>query len=183
MPAVSLQPSASARCTDGELVELAVDPVATLLEHGLVPLVYGDIALDTTKGCTILSTEELFVHLAQSLRPQRILMVGEVSGVFSGDPQRDSIVRLVPEINSRNYAEVERMLSASFGVDVTGGMLGKVRTLFSSPRISPISACASSPAGATASSNRCWRIPSCTRAPSFVTESHSGGVEPSAVPG
>jgi isopentenyl phosphate kinase len=130
VPAVSLQPSASARCTDGELVEMALDPVATLLDRGLVPLVYGDIALDTTKGCTIISTEQIFVYLAQSLRPQRILMVGEVSGVFSGDPQRDSIVRLVPEINSRNYAEIERMLSSSFGVDVTGGMLGKVRTLF-----------------------------------------------------
>jgi len=130
VPVVSLQPSASARCTNGELISMAEDPVAALLERGLVPLVYGDIALDTIKGCTIVSTEQLFVHLAQSLRPQRILMVGEVSGVFSGDPQRDSIVRLIPDINSRNYAEIEHMLSSSFGVDVTGGMLGKVRTLW-----------------------------------------------------
>jgi isopentenyl phosphate kinase len=130
VPVVSLQPSASARCTEGELIELAADPVAALLEHRLVPLVYGDIGLDTARGCCILSTEQIFVHLAQSLRPQRVLMVGEVSGVFSGDPQRDSIVRLIPDINARNYAEIEHMLSSSFGVDVTGGMLGKVRTLW-----------------------------------------------------
>jgi isopentenyl phosphate kinase len=127
---VTLQPSASARCHDGELVEMAVEPITELLRHGLVPLVYGDVALDDARGSAIISTEQIFTYLAQLLRPQRILLVGEVAGVYSGDPQRDSIVRLIPEINSRNYHEVEHMLSTSFGVDVTGGMLGKIKTLF-----------------------------------------------------
>jgi len=128
--AVSLQPSASARCHQGELMELAIEPVVQLLKADAVPLVYGDVALDDAQGCAILSTEQIFVYLARALRPQRILMVGEVAGVFSGDPQRDTLVRLVPEINGRNYHEVERMLSASHGVDVTGGMLSKVRLLY-----------------------------------------------------
>lgn len=130
VPAVSMQPSASARCHDGELVQLAVDPIAGLLDRHLVPLVYGDVALDDVKGCTIISTEQVFVHLARQLRPQRIIMAGEVAGVYSGDPQRDSIVRMLPEITSRNYAEVSKMLAASYGVDVTGGMASKVRDLF-----------------------------------------------------
>ncbi len=127
---VSLQPSASARCHDGELVEMAVDPVVTLLRHDAVPLVYGDVALDDAKGCAIISTEQIFAYLARYLRPQRIILVGEVAGVYSGDPHRDSIVRLIPEINSRSYAEVEHMLCSSFGVDVTGGMLAKISILF-----------------------------------------------------
>lgn len=127
---VSLQPSASARCHNGDLIEMDSDPVVELLRHGLIPLVYGDVALDTARGCTIISTEQIFIHLARSLRPQRIVMAGEVAGVYSGDPQRDSIVRLIPEITSRNYAEVAQMLSTSFGVDVTGGMLSKINDLF-----------------------------------------------------
>lgn len=130
VPVVSLQPSASARCHDGELVHLAIDPVADLLDHGLVPLVYGDVALDDVKGCTIVSTEQLFVYMARQLRPRRMIIAGEVAGVYSGDPQRDSIVRLLPEITTRNYAEVSDMLAASFGVDVTGGMASKVHDLF-----------------------------------------------------
>ena len=130
IPVVSLQLSASARCHDGELVKMSVDPIVDLLAHGTVPLVYGDVALDDVRGCTIVSTEQIFIHLAQSLRPQRVVMAGEVAGVYSGDPHRDSIVRLVPEISSRNYADVEHMLSTSFGVDVTGGMLDKVKSLF-----------------------------------------------------
>lgn len=127
---VSLQPSASARCRNGELVDMAVEPVVELLKHGVVPLVYGDVGIDDERGCTIISTEQIFVHLARALRPNRILVAGEVAGVYSGDPQRDTIVRLIPEITSRNYDEVQQMLSSSFGVDVTGGMLSKVSLLF-----------------------------------------------------
>lgn len=129
VPVVSLQPSASARCHDGQLVELAVDPVAGLVRHGLVPLVYGDVALDDVRECTIISTEQIFGLLARSLRPQRIIMVGEVSGVYSGDPHRDAIVRLIPEITTRNYGEMQEMLASSDAVDVTGGMASKVEGL------------------------------------------------------
>lgn len=131
VPVVSLQPSASARCQDGELMDLAIDPVVELLHGGIVPLVYGDVALDEVKGCTIVSTEQVFTLLARRLRPQRIIMAGEVAGVYSGDPHRDSIVRLIPEITSNNYEQVEEMLSHSFGTDVTGGMVSKVQSLFS----------------------------------------------------
>ena len=130
VPVVSVQPSASAKCHQGELVELAVDPIVELLRHGLIPLVYGDVAIDDAQGCAIVSTEQIFIHLAQRLCPQRIIMAGEVAGVYSGDPQRDSVVRLIPEITSRNYAEIERLLAGSFGVDVTGGMLSKIKSLY-----------------------------------------------------
>ncbi len=130
VPVVSLQPSASARCSAGELVELNLDPVTALLDRGLVPVVYGDVALDSAQGCTILSTEQIFAYMARVLCPSRIVMAGEVAGVYSGDPHRDTVVRLVPAVTARNYAQVEEMLSASFGVDVTGGMLTKVRSLF-----------------------------------------------------
>lgn len=130
VPVVSIQPSASAKCHQRELVEMSIDPVVELLHHGLIPLVYGDVAIDDAQGCAIVSTEQIFNYLALRLCPQRIIMAGEVSGVYSGDPQRDSVVRLIPEITSRNYAEVERLLTGSFGVDVTGGMLGKIKSLF-----------------------------------------------------
>ncbi len=130
VPAVSVQPSASARCTAGELVDLHLAPITEMLDRGLVPLVYGDVALDSAQGCTIVSTEQIFAFLARVLCPSRIVVAGEVAGVFSSDPHRDTIVRLVPAITSRNYDQVEEMLSASFGVDVTGGMLSKVRSLY-----------------------------------------------------
>jgi len=130
VPVVSIQPSASAVCEDGLLQEIEVEPIDQALRHGLVPLVYGDVAWDTVRGCTIISTEQIFVRLARTLCPSRIIEAGEVDGVHTGDPQRDAIVRRIPEISSQNYDEVQEMLSTSFGVDVTGGMLTKVVSLY-----------------------------------------------------
>ena len=95
LPVVSLQPSASARCREGELLEMAVEPVHALLAHGAIPLVYGDVAIDEVRGCAIVSTEQVFVHLARALRPQRILLAGEVAGVYSGDEISGQIIHSV----------------------------------------------------------------------------------------
>lgn len=129
VPAVSLQPSASARTRAGELLELAVQPVQTLLERGLVPLVYGDVALDDAWGSTIISTEVQFVYLARRLRPQRMLLVGEVAGVYSADPRRDLAARLIAVIEAHHAEQLEGMLSGSYAVDVTGGMRSKVQLM------------------------------------------------------
>jgi isopentenyl phosphate kinase len=126
---VSIQPSASAHCQDGELIFMETEPIELMLRHGLVPLVYGDVALDKVRGCTIISTEQIFAYLADHLEPARIVLAGEVDGVFTADPLRDQSARLIPKISRQNFYEVEEMLAGSHGVDVTGGMLTKVRIM------------------------------------------------------
>ncbi|MBC7263948.1 MAG: isopentenyl phosphate kinase family protein [Chloroflexi bacterium] len=126
VPVVSVQPSASAQATAGRLVSMAEWPVEELLRHGLVPLVYGDVALDTEWGTTIISTEMIFAYLARALHPSRIILAGEVNGVFTSDPNKDPRAQPIPEISRANAAQVIQVLSGSHGVDVTGGMASKV---------------------------------------------------------
>ena len=120
VPGLSLQPSASALCDDGVLHKLDLSPIQAALAAGLVPLLYGDVALDEKRGGTIVSTEELFLFLAPLLRPERILLVGEVEGVL------DSSKRLIPRIRPDEIDVIRKQLGGSHGVDVTGGMLSKV---------------------------------------------------------
>jgi isopentenyl phosphate kinase len=129
LPVVSLQPSASAICRDGELVSLALEPLVAVLQAGCIPVVFGDVAVDQIRGHTIISTEQIFAHLAARLRPDRIVLAGQVAGVFTGDPARDPTARRIPEITPSTLAEVEAQLGGSAGVDVTGGMLTKVREM------------------------------------------------------
>ena len=130
VPVVSLQPSASARSQGGKLIEMAVAPIQAALDHGLTPLVYGDVSFDETQGSTIISTEQLFFHLTKWLSPSRIILAGEVEGVFTSDPLRDPAARLISDISRDNIETVKQMLSGSFAVDVTGGMLSKVLTMY-----------------------------------------------------
>ncbi len=131
IPALAFPPSASALCRDGVLVRLEVRPIAEALRQGLVPLIYGDVALDEVRGGTIVSTEEVFAYLVPHLRPDRILLAGQVAGVYTADPRRDPTARLLRRLTPAAVHEVESGLGASHGVDVTGGMWAKVRAMTS----------------------------------------------------
>lgn len=130
VPVVSVQPSASAHCYDGELISMETEPIELILHHSLVPLVYGDVALDKVRGCTIISTEQIFAYLADHLEPTRIVLAGEVAGVFTADPLQDDSAQLIRQISRQNFHQVELMLAGSHGVDVTGGMLTKVQIMY-----------------------------------------------------
>ncbi len=123
IPVLSLQPSASASCHDGVLQTMAVDPIRIALERGLVPLIYGDVAIDSQRGGTIVSTEDLFSYLAPLLRPKRILLIGDVPGVL------DSGGQVMPNIRPDEIEAISAQLGGSHGVDVTGGMLSKVAAM------------------------------------------------------
>jgi isopentenyl phosphate kinase len=131
VPAVSVQPSASARCRDGVLIDLATESIHTALAHNLVPMVHGDVAFDEVRGMSIASTEMIFAHLAPILKPSRIILAGMVDGVFTADPLQDppGSARLIREITPANFPQIESQLRGSHGVDVTGGMFAKVKSM------------------------------------------------------
>jgi isopentenyl phosphate kinase len=126
IPVLPVQPSASASCCDGELRALDERPIRTALANGLVPLVYGDVALDEVRGGTIISTEQIFRWLASRLAPARVLLVGDVDGVLTADPASGLAGKVVPEITPASLERLGHALGGARGMDVTGGMLAKV---------------------------------------------------------
>jgi isopentenyl phosphate kinase len=127
--AIGIQPLASAQARDGTLHELSTTVISRLLEVGVVPVVYGDVVLDSTQGAAIISTEELFTYLAPRLRPQQIILLGEAA-VYTADPRRDRGAMRIAQITSANIATVLEQAGASHGTDVTGGMATKVRHMW-----------------------------------------------------
>jgi isopentenyl phosphate kinase len=125
VPVLSLQPSASALAEHGEIVAWALDPIRRALDEYLVPLVFGDVAFDRAQGGTILSTETLLSHLAMTLEPQRVLLLGNAPGVLN-DRQE-----VIPLITPETYPAISRFLRGSAHVDVTGGMADKVEQMLS----------------------------------------------------
>lgn len=137
VPAWSLQPSASARCHAGVLVALDVAPIEAALARGVVPLVYGDVALDEVQGGTIVSTEQVLAFLAHRLHPAWLIMVGQVDGVYDADPACTPDAQPIPEITAANWDHVRTRLGGSHAPDVTGGMLTKVEEMVSLARELP----------------------------------------------
>lgn len=123
LPAFSIPPSASAHCQDGQMAFMAVEPVRRALDAHLLPVVYGDVAFDSVRGGTIVSTEEVMGYLAAHLQPRWFLLAGDVPGVL------DLRGEVAPWITPANFAGIRAALGGSRGTDVTGGMTGKVQAM------------------------------------------------------
>jgi len=131
--AVSVQPSACCIATDGKITDFFIRPIEVAIENRLIPVIFGDCVFDTVKGCSIVSTEQIFSYLCRCgsiwLHPSRILILGLVSGVYTSDPQKDAEAKFIPTIDAEELASIESYLGESYSVDVTGGMVSKVKEL------------------------------------------------------
>ena len=126
VPAWSIQPSVALRCADGRVATGPDGTVLAALARGLLPVIYGDVALDAVRGGTIASTEEIFQALDDPLLPSRIILAGEVGGIYNADPLVEPGATLIPLVTPASFAQIRAGLGGSHGVDVTGGMAAKV---------------------------------------------------------
>ncbi len=123
LPVWGIQPSASMRAVSGQVVSLSIEPLVTALSKGIIPVVYGDVSVDSSIGGTIISTEKLFFYLTSVLSIDRIFLLGEVGGVY------DRLGNVIQLITYNNYSLYFDSVGASNGVDVTGGMETKVEDM------------------------------------------------------
>ncbi len=131
--AYPLQASSIAISSGGIIKEMYMETIRHLLKHNIMPVLYGDVGMDTQLGCTILSTEEIFRYLAVELSKEfsvKIIMCEAIDGVYTKDPNLFSDAKLIPLIDHTNINEVLNYVSGAYGVDVTGGMKHKIEILY-----------------------------------------------------
>lgn len=131
LPAMRFQPSSTIISRKRQIISFESKALSLALDKRLVPLIHGDIALDEAANGTIVSTESIFSHLVSPLQVQRIILLGEVAGVY------DSGGELIPAITPSSFVGARSALAGSDGVDVTGGMRQKVETMVAIVREHP----------------------------------------------
>ena len=123
LPTFSFSP-ASFLISDAQVYSKSyLDPIKKALQIGVIPVVYGDVILDKTTGCTIFSTEKILSILARELQKDykiKIIYATNVEGVY------DEKGEVIPEISGKNFKLLKPAIAGAKGVDVTGGMIHKV---------------------------------------------------------
>lgn len=122
--AISLPPSSSVVASDGQVSVWDMTPIRMALAADIVPVIFGDTVFDEVRGGTILSTEDLFLHLTRALHPERILLAGLEAAVWEDFPER---TRKVETITPGSFAAIKSGVGKSAAADVTGGMESKVK--------------------------------------------------------
>jgi isopentenyl phosphate kinase len=121
LPVVDFPISAAATAHNRIVETWDLEALLGTLKQGLVPVVHGDVCMDRALGGTILSTEEIFSHLASKLKPDRILLAGVECGVYADYPANQQLITHIPaDLPPSGY------LQGSKAQDVTGGMAAKV---------------------------------------------------------
>lgn len=100
-----------------------------VLNKSLIPSTYGDIV--PTVGLAgrlgnyeVISGDDLVVGLAKLWKPDKIVMVTDVDGVYTKDPKTDKDAQLIKKIDEKMKIEYSNNI-----IDVSGGIGSKIRKL------------------------------------------------------
>ena len=129
LPAFSVSPSSFIMTEDGRIQTFNDEILKAALRLDLVPVLYGDAVLDTKRGFTILSGDQIISALAIKLRAEKIIMGIDVDGLYDSDPKKNPSAQLINEASLKDLTEMIQNIGGSSAPDVTGGMLGKILEL------------------------------------------------------
>ena len=118
--AIGIHPFDLALAEDGRLVSFETRHIAEMTEHGIVPVLHGDVVMDLLRGSCIVSGDQLVTRLAVALGSRRVGLATDVPGVLENGT-------VVPCIDRKRAASLA--IGGSTRTDVTGGMQGKIAEL------------------------------------------------------
>lgn len=115
-------PLSSIMLQDGRIERFFLYPLKEMIEDGIMPVLHGDVAMDATRGAAIVSGDQLVTYLATALDAGLVAVGSNVDGVLVSG-------QALPEMNREDLMKFDSAIGASAGVDVTGGMRGKIMEL------------------------------------------------------
>ncbi|WP_407356877.1 isopentenyl phosphate kinase [Methanolobus sp. WCC5] len=121
--ALPLHPMACAVSENGRIRSMFLEPIKEMLYNGFIPVLHGDMVMDTELGTSVLSGDQIVPYLAIKLKASRIGIGSAEEGVL------DDQGKALPAISKDNFDRIKDCLGGSANTDVTGGMLGKVLEL------------------------------------------------------
>ena len=129
IPAVSLYASNSLVTKNGKAKSYFVDVFREYLQQDLVPVISGDVIVDSAKGCTIWSADTILPFFAQEFQKHnwkvnRLIHVTSTPGVYRDNT--DHSAGIFETITAQNAEEVRAAMGEVKGFDVTGGMWTKI---------------------------------------------------------
>jgi len=123
---ISIPPSACFRLKGGRLDISDVEIVRRYLDIGISPVLFGDVLLDDELGFSICSGDQLIAVMAKKLFPEKVIFVSDIDGIMDRDPA-DPAAMLIKELRQD---EIKQRTFTSKVKDVTGGIWGKMETMF-----------------------------------------------------
>ena len=121
IPASSFMTATNKRITHGDL-----DSFRRYIDKGFIPVIYGDVVLDDELEICVISGDQLIQYLAINLNPESVILGTDVDGVYNKNPKTHDDAKFFEKFSSIEDLDT---LEGTTNVDVTGGMVGKIKEL------------------------------------------------------
>ena len=126
LPVVAIPASAFMTATNKRITDGNLDMFAKYLKKGFIPVIYGDVVLDDELEICVISGDQLIQYLAVNLKPDRVILGTDVDGVYNKNPKTHDDAIFFEKFTSLEDLDT---LEGTTNVDVTGGMVGKIKEL------------------------------------------------------
>ena len=131
-PTISLQPSSIFINKSGELSFVNSGVIESLLDLNIMPVLYGDILIDTNNNFKILSGDEIILKLCKRLSDlniKKVIFAMDKDGLFVRKSHRDKTYELADNLS---LEELDNICLADLNdnkIDVTGGINKKLENI------------------------------------------------------
>jgi len=108
-----------------KIEKFPVEQFNSALKENKIPVTYGDVTEDLSKGVTILSGDVIMMELAKTYSPRLTIFVMDYPGVLEGNPKNPE-AKIIPLVDSNVRESIRKYYRKGDGTDVTGGLVGKL---------------------------------------------------------
>jgi len=129
IPAFSVAPVNCIVTENGKIKTFDETALRAMSKFCFTPVMYGDTVMDEKLGFTILSGDQLVTYLALKYNAERIIVGVDTDGIFEEDPKTNPDVKPIKRLTLAELKTLQPKLGKAAGVDVTGGMAGKIAEL------------------------------------------------------
>lgn len=129
LPVISLLPHSFVTQKNRQLESFDTNVIEKLLDKNLIPVLCGDMVLDSEIGCSVLSGDTIMSHLANHIKFDKVIFLTDVDGIFDDNPKTNPKAKLIPEVNNENLKSVLKGIKQHNQSDVTGEMEGKILSI------------------------------------------------------
>lgn len=132
LPCVSIQASSFITTKNKRINNFNLNLIERYLDEGFIPVIYGDVVLDDELKVAVLSGDQILQYMAINLNlssksnKKEVILGTDVNGVYTRNPKKYKDAKHIPILNS--LEDIEE-LDTTTNIDVTGGMVGKIKEL------------------------------------------------------
>lgn len=126
---VLMYPSSMITSEKMKMTNYFLAPLKGFVSLGMVPVLGGDILIDSVMGWSVGSGDQLAVIIAKELAAKRLLFASDVSGIYDTDPKLKPDATLIDTINLNDLEAILERMGASGIDDASGAMQGKLKSI------------------------------------------------------